>query len=92
MVNGIAKAWFSCCEIGGGDEREFGVKHLLLPGRCWCDVMFGEASLKIIIKRLMLYPKSLGFFGKQYNLLVGLAVGFITLHPFRWAGKQAKHG
>lgn len=44
VANGIAEAWFSCCEIGGGDEREFRIKHLFLPGWCWWEVMFANAA------------------------------------------------
>jgi len=35
VANGIAETSFSCCEIGGGEERQFKIKHFFLPGRCW---------------------------------------------------------
>lgn len=73
VANGIAEAWFSCCEIGGGDERDFGIKHLFLPGSCWWEVMFGNATQ---IKRNSSLPKITWMFGKQQNISAGLPEQF----------------
>lgn len=76
VANGIAEACFSCCEIRGGDEREFRIKHLFLPGRCWWEMPHKY-------REIMFCPKSLGFFISKRTFQWGCLGSFVTVHPFR---------